>query len=272
MGKNIVFIVILLGFYAFGQDVDRILVDGKIVVEKNDVEGIVVRNKSSNVFVITNETGAFNLRIKVDDVIEVSALQYQNIAFRVNEAIIKSGIMKIYLIEEINQLEEVFVSSNRLSGNLPRDINKVGKFQEKQDVLYFGINNSINPDIVNTQNLNDIALNVNHNIAMNPERQNMINGLNIVNVVDQLLLPLFRSEANEREDSEVPDVPIESIKYYFGSKFIIDNFNIPEHRVDEFINYVYSSGFDYSLLNYGSEMQLLELLYNKSVEFLDNKK
>jgi len=205
-------------------------------------------------------------------VIEVSALQYQNITFKVNEAIIKSGIMKIYLIEEINQLEEVFVSSNRLSGNLPRDIDKVSHFHQKHDILYFGIHNTFKPDMGTAQNLNDIALNANHNVAMNPERLNMINGLNIVNVVDQLLLPLFRSEVDHRENYEVVEVPVESIKYYFGSKFLADNFNIPEHRVDEFIVFVYNSGFDYSLLNYGSELQLLELLHNKSIEFLNQKK
>ena len=271
MRKGLVFIVFLLSFCAFSQNLGRILVKGKIAVEKSDVEGIVVRNESSNVSVFTNEVGEFNLKVKLDDVIEVSALQYQNITFKVNEAIIESGIMKIYLIEEINQLAEIFVTGPKFTGNLSRDIDKVTNFQSKQDVFYFGIHNDLNVEIGNTQKLNSVALNVNHNIAMNPERQNMINGLNIVNVVDQLLLPLFRSGASSKSDQAVPGVPIESIKYYFGSKFLTDNFNIPEHRVDEFIAYVYSSGFDYSLLNYGNEMQLLELLYQKSVDFLNLK-
>ena len=272
MRKGLVFIVFILGFYAFSQDLERVLVYGKIAVEKSDVEGIVVRNISSNVFVFTNELGEFNVKVKQDDLIEVSALQYQNITFKVNDAIIKSGIMKIYLIEEINQLEEVFVSSNKLSGNLNKDINKVSNFQNKKDVFYFGINKTLNAEMGNAEKLNDVALNVNHNVAMNPERLNMINGLNVVNVVDQLLLPLFRSGVSAKNKLTVTDVPSESIKYYFGSKFLVDNFNIPEHRVDEFIGYVYSSGFDYALLNYGNEMLLLELLYKKSVDFLNSKK
>ncbi len=69
----------------------------------------------------------------------------------------------------------------------------------------------------------------------------------------------------------MPDVPIESIKYYFGSEFLVDNFNIPEHRVQEFIGFVQSGNFDFLLLNYGKEMEFLELLNAKSVEFLKKK-
>ena len=95
------------------------------------------------------------------------------------------------------------------------------------------------------------------------------NGLNIVNVVDQLLLPLFRSEVQDKKEIGIPEVPIESIKYYFGSEFLIDNFNIPEHRVEEFIRYVESDNFDFNLLNYGKEMEFLELIYHKSFQFLE---
>ena len=69
----------------------------------------------------------------------------------------------------------------------------------------------------------------------------------------------------------MPDVPIESIKHYFGSNFLTDNFNIPEHRVEEFIRFVHNGDFDFSLLNYGKEMEFLEILNKKSIEFLKAK-
>ena len=99
----------------------------------------------------------------------------------------------------------------------------------------------------------------------------MVNGLNIVNVVDQLLLPLFRSEVKDKKKVGVPDVPVENIKYYFGSEFLVDNFNIPEHRVEEFIRFVESDDFDFSLLNYGKEMEFLEVINKKSIIFLNSK-
>ena len=99
----------------------------------------------------------------------------------------------------------------------------------------------------------------------------MVNGLNVVNVVDQLLIPLFRSEVNDKKAAGIPEVPAKSIKYYLGSNFLVDNFDIPEHRVEEFIRYVEDEKFDFDLLNYGHEMEFLELLSAKSEAFLKGK-
>ena len=84
----------------------------------------------------------------------------------------------------------------------------------------------------------------------------------------KLLIPLFRSEVANKKEKGIPDVPATSIKYFFGSQFLTDNFNIPTHRVEEFIRFVEAEDFDFSLLNYGKEMQLLEVINTKSKEFL----
>jgi hypothetical protein len=51
----------------------------------------------------------------------------------------------------------------------------------------------------------------------------------------------------------------------------VEHFNIPEHRVEEFIRYVETKGFDFNLLNYGNEIEFLELLSKKSNAFLEIK-
>jgi uncharacterized protein (UPF0248 family) len=99
----------------------------------------------------------------------------------------------------------------------------------------------------------------------------MVTGLNVINVVDQLLIPLFRSEVEDKKAAGVPEVPVKSIKYYLGSTLLVENFDIPEHRVEEFIRYVEDDTFDFNLLNYGNEIEFLELLSKKSKVFLNNK-
>jgi hypothetical protein len=69
----------------------------------------------------------------------------------------------------------------------------------------------------------------------------------------------------------VPEVPAENIKYYLGSNFLVENFDIPEHRVEEFIRYVEDDTFDFDLLNYGHEIEFLELLNQKSEIFLNTR-
>lgn len=266
MKKIIFFLIFILSLHAISQNLLRIEVKGEIIVESNDVSGITIFNKSSNKGTFTDDKGAFVIGVRLNDTIEVSALQFQNISFKVNKAIVESRIMKIFLIEEINKLDEVVVSSNRLSGNLNTDIKHTKAFAPKLDVLYFSLKN-IDDNKFENDNKSKTK-----NIALNSERQTMINGLNIVNVVDQLLLPLFRSKVANKKALGVPEVPVEAIKYYFGSDFLIHNFNIPEHRVEEFIQFVQTEDFDYSLLNYGNEMDFLEFLHEKSISFLKNNK
>ena len=264
--KNIIFLFgFLISLQVISQDFKRVEVHGKIIVESNEISGITIFNKTSNSYAISDENGEFFLTVGLNDFIEVSAIQFQNINFQVNEAIVQSKAMKILLIEEINKLDEVIVKSKGLSGNLVTDIKTNQKFNPKLDVLYFAIANS------DAYNFKEDNMSVVSNMTMNTQKQRMINGLNIVNVVDQLLLPLFRSKVKNKKDSGIPEVPIESIKYYFGSEFLIDNFDIPKHRVEEFIRFVEAENFDFTLLNYGMEMEFLQLLHDKSLQFLSKK-
>ncbi|WP_370476936.1 carboxypeptidase-like regulatory domain-containing protein [Tamlana flava] len=262
MKKIIFLLVLLVSVSSVSQNINRITVFGKIIVEDNDLAGITIFNASSNTGTITDDNGEFTLLVALNDVIEVSALQYQNISFKINEDIIQSKKMKLFLIEEINKLDEIIIITNELTGNLNVDAEAASPFKPKLDALYFGVKNSREYDFEK-----DYKTGV-KNEAMNSEGVAVVNGLNVVNVVDQLLLPLFRSKVPNNKKSTVPDVPIESIKYYFGSEFLMDNFNIPEHRVEDFIQYVQADDFDFSLLNYGKEMEFLDLLTKKSKVFL----
>lgn len=265
--KNfIISLIVLMGLQVVSQNLKAIDVKGKVIVEGEDVFGITVFNKSSNKAAVTNEKGEFFLPVTLNDSIEVSALQFQNFSFQISEGILQSKSMKIFLIEEINKLDEIIITGNSLSKSLEVQIKRTETFNPKLNALYFGIAKS-------DQSYKEIDYKSGvSNNAMNYQQQTMINGLNIVNVVDQLLLPLFRSEVKEKKELGIPDISNEVVKHYFASEFLIDNFNIPEHRVQEFIRYMDSDYFDVSLLNYGKEMELLELIYHKSLQFLGKKK
>ncbi|WP_460217987.1 carboxypeptidase-like regulatory domain-containing protein [Psychroserpens sp. MEBiC05023] len=266
MKKVLLLLFLLMSISATSQRFQRVEVDGKIIVEGNDVEGITVYNTSSNNGVITDENGAFTIEVALNDFIEIRALQYQNFDLQVSQAIIDSKRMRIFLIEEVNKLDEILVLTKGLTGELKTDVSSVKTFNPKLDALYFGIKK-----LDDYEFSDDLRTEV-ENQAMHSQSQTMVNGLNVVNIVDQLLIPLFRSKVKDKAAKGIPDVPVNSIKYYFGSEFIIDNFNIPEHRVEEFIQYVEDDKtFDFSLLNYGKELEFLELLNQKSKAFLNVK-
>ncbi len=262
--KNLLLVLLLLISFTLSSQVSkRVKVDGKIIVEGQDMDAITVFNTSTKQGVVTNQNGEFALEVGLNDLIEFRALQYQHFDLKISQAIINSKRIRVFLIEEINKLDEVLVLTKGLSGDLSTDVSASKTFNPKLDALYFGIKKSDEYEFID-----DPRSGV-KNEAMHSQSTSMVNGLNIINVVDQLLLPLFRSKVKDKVSSGIPDVSVSDVKYYFGSEFIIDNFKIPAHRVEEFIQYVENDkDFDFTLLNYGKELEFLEVLYVKSQEFL----
>lgn len=263
MKKITLLFVLAIGLLGYSQDFNRIEVSGKIIVESDDISGITIFNATSNKGTITDEDGMFALAVRLNDRIEVSALQFQNISFRVNEDIMESRSMKIFLIDDINQLDPVVLLPIKLTGTLQEDIDRSAPFKPRMDVLYFALANMGDFEF-EEDNKSEVR-----NIAINEERTRLVNGLNVVNIVDQLLLPLFRSKNVNKNEGTVPEVPIDSYKYYFSAQFLTDNFNIPEDQMEDFIQYVQDENFDPSLLQYGNEMPFLEQLTQKSKSFLE---
>ena len=170
--------------------------------------------------------------------------------------------MNVFLIVEINKLDEIILLPEKLTGNLNADMEVAKPFSPKLDALYYGIKHKDEFEFADDYSTKTV------NTSLNGAYLPMVNGLNVINVVDQLLLPLFRSKIKNKKQKGIPEVPIEAVKYYFGSEFLVDNFNIPEHRVEEFIHFVQRDNFDFRLLNEGKEMAFLELLNAKSIAFL----
>lgn len=266
MKKIIVLLVCLISITTISQEFKRESIKGKIIIEGTDIEGVTISNPATGEGTITNINGEFTINAALNDLIEIRALKYQNIDIRVNEDIIKSKKLSIFLIEEINKLDEIVIVSKKLTGNLNVDIDRVEKFHPKGDAIYFGIKKE------DSKNMQQIGGFQNDKIRMNSPLDTHRDGLNIVNIVDQLLIPLFRSEVKDKKEIGISEVPGKSIKYYFGSNFLAENFNVPKHRVEEFIRYVEEDSFDFDLLNYGHEIEFLELLNKKSKTFLEAKK
>lgn len=263
MRRLLFLLLFCTSFLAASQEIDRINISGKVIVEGGDIEGITIYNASSNQGAVTNAYGEFIIEVALNDLLQIRALVYQDIDVRVNAAIMESRKMSVYLIEEMVMLDEVSVPDSELSGNIVTDAKRLEIPNPKPDAFYFGYSSE------ELGSLGDDNLSQIDHLDRNEQGKYMVHGLNVVNIVDQLLIPLFRSEVKNKKEAGVPEVPAENIKYYLGADFIVENYGIPEHRVEEFIRYVEDDEFDYDLLNYGRELELLDLLSKKSKTFLN---
>ncbi|MEM6516624.1 MAG: hypothetical protein AAF688_10615 [Bacteroidota bacterium] len=246
---------------AFAQNL-RQSIHGRIIAETPDLDKITVYNKTADKYAITDDKGEFDINVKLNDVIIVRGLQFQQLQINITQAILDSKRLRIFLIEQINKLDEILVLTSGLTGQLETDVESVRTFNPKLDALYFGIQRS-DEYVFSADNRTEVE-----NKAIHSQVPTMVNGLNIVNVVDQLLLPMFRSGAKKRKNVKIPNVPENDIQNYLGSEFLTDNFSIPSEKVSDFIQFVEDENFDFNLLNYGNEIEFLEVLNQKSKAFL----
>jgi len=106
---------LLLCFIAIAstaQITSRIQIEGKIDVPIGDeIEGVVVYNRNTNQGTITNADGFFKILAGNGDRIEVVAMQYQHFVVVVNQGIIQSKKVHIFLSESINDFRPDTLSS-----------------------------------------------------------------------------------------------------------------------------------------------------------------
>jgi hypothetical protein len=265
MRAIVFFITFLISSHlVVSQNIDRVEVKGKIVVNTDDKFGITVFNKSSKQGSITDEKGEFSIKVALNDVIEFRALQFQTFTVIIDEDIMTSKKMTVYLVEQVNKLDEVIILPYDLTGNLLVDIESVKTFNPDMDAIYFGLSN------LHVYEFSDDYRSKVVNIAM-PERD-LIHGINVKNLVGMFLEPLFNKSKKKKNKTiqETANTTVGGFQERYSTQFLVDNFKIPEDKIDEFIVYVETHGLDYSLLDKGKEFEFLDFISQKSVLFLES--
>lgn len=264
--KLLLIICLSLPILTYAQDIKRIEISGKIVVNSEDLENVTIYNTSSNRGTLTDEFGKFKIEVALFDIVEVRALQFQNFTFTIDKNIIDSKKATIFLVEQVNKLNEVVILPYDLTGNLMVDMESVRTFNPNLDAIFFGIG-----DITAYDFPPDYKSEVENIAARGPN--DIRYQLDGVAIIGMLLKPLFKSksEKNDKKIEKMEDIPATSLRDYYSTHYIMDNFKIPEDKVEEFVVYVESQGLDYDLMKKGKEMEFLEFLSQKSTEFLNTQ-
>ena len=266
--KQTYFYIILLYFFSvtlgFSQSINRQEINGQIFFNLAEKDGITVFNLSSNKGTITDEEGKFVIQVAEKDVLEFSSLLIQNQKITITEKDLKNKSIKVFLVELVNNLDEVTVLEDGLSGDLDKDVEDIEVFNTDIDV---GLNSI---DMSKDQFSADYKTAADNIITRQGQFYNMADGMAIV----KLVAGLFKSDKKEIERrQEANELRIKALKLEnkYSTNYYIENFNIPEDSVQEFIAYA-EKDLDHNLLLRGKELHLIEYLNMKSKMFLEEKK
>ncbi len=244
------------------QITSRVMVDGKISAPiGDDVEGVVVYNRSTNQGTITNTDGFFKISVGINDRIEVVAMQYQHFTIMIDKGVIDSKKLNIFLNESVNQLEEVVVTPYDLNGNVAVDVKKIGFSESGIAEVSKQTSSRINDtDYDFTQ---DQLSSVENKVFL---EDRMINGLNFVN----LFKVVFKDKEEAKKKNHAPDIDVR-MRTMYNDDFFKNYLALEIHQINDFIFFAEDNGLDNKYFETGKELDLLQFLVYQSKLYLSQQ-
>ncbi len=247
--------IICFSLTAFAQD--RTLVSGKIIVPENDdPEGMTVYNKTSRTGTITNTEGEFKIRVAVNDSVSFSALQFQRFTVVVDQGVVESGELNVFIRESVEELPEVVLSPHDLSGNVNADVARIRISEvdlpnySAAELEAMGVR--VEPDSLTGPRRNE---------AMLSSQTYLVNGLNFVNIFKAIV-------GDNTKRKEIPKREMDDyMRQIYNSEFFRENLNIEEDNINDFIFYASDNGLDAEMMENGNELDLIEFLIAQSRDY-----
>ncbi len=258
----VLFPFVFLSFVAFSQSIYRVEVKGVILSNTNDVEAVTVYNKSSNKGTITNFKGEFTIKVAKNDIIEISALQFQTLNITIDAEVIKSKQLKIQLVDQVNRLDAVMLTSG-LTGILGEDVANVKTV--KPIVLEMG-NMDVDFEYNDIKAFDQEVVNDHLTSIITPDaRKYMPDFVKIFKLFTKSKVNLSVKkelfvEKKEERQNDLLDI--------YNHKYITQTFNIPSDNIEAFIAFVETNGIKQELFKPENEVQLIEFLFKQSELFL----
>jgi len=259
--RRIIYLFILLSplTHVLSQSVTRIEIEGKVFSKNNEVESVTVFNTSSNKGTITDENGEFTIEVALNDVLQISALQFKKGSIVIDKKILADMYLKVFLAENVTTLQEVVILPYDLKGNLVVDVDEVHLVEP----IPFELGN------MNAFELPDDQYTEVVNPFMNDGQLKY--GVDLDLIFGYLLNTLFKPKQKpkgEIEKEKLQEAYNKSLEGVLGRPYIINNFNIAKDKVEAFIVFVEDNGLNQELLLIENRMQLIEFLHYQSELFL----
>lgn len=258
--KKVLLLLFLVTLSSVAQNT-RVTIKGQVLVpDGNDNEGITVYNTSSNQGTITDDDGAFTLKVGENDRVIFSALQYNDVIVVIDQGIVQTKKMRLELIENLTILDDVIVTPYDLSGNIRVDVGNTKTTR-------------INP-------FPEVSLNeIENNYEILPDAQtgvsndalggfNFQNGLNFVNIFKAIFKKRDRYVIDK--NAIKPNVDSE-LRTMYDDVFFKKNLQLEMDEIAPFIFYAEEKGLNASLLEKGRELDLIEFLLEQRKSFSASK-
>ncbi len=231
---------IFLSVMGYAQGEERKILRGKVLYRNSNVVNENVINSTSERATITNDKGEFAIRVKLDDELVFTSVNYQIEIVKITQEILDRNRLVVEVNEKVTELDEVVISPENQS-----------KFLEMQ-------NEEFKQFEYETDQSTDIQ-----NIAEDPKLTSLQDGLNFVNIFKALFLSRQKEDA-DRDPLKMSDV----LRQVYADEFFVTDLNLPVDKIDDFLVYCDTQMPPQSLLKKDNEFELIDFLVTQSEIYL----
>jgi len=222
--------------FVFGQV--RKSIKGKLLDRNINVVAANVVNNTDQTTTITNEDGEFEIEVALGDEVIFSSMQFKTRSVVITEEIIRKNRLVVSVNENINELEEVVVTSEEMQKFLDLKEEEFRGFDYERDKSS-KINNRLTDDRLVT------------------------NGIDFVNIA-RLIGKAFSGKSKEEQMKMKPS---EILPYVFDTEFFEKDLKLETDQVIGFLEYIDSQMKTSGLLKQTKQFELIDYLINKSREY-----
>ena len=134
MKTKLLFFLFLITNSLIAQKLPREVLYGQLITDSTEVDNVLVTNKTAKLAVYSRKDGTFQIHVRVKDTLVFSSLNFPPQSLILNEADLKLNVLKIKIESRPNQLDEVVINPNALSGNLEKDNENIKITQVKPKI------------------------------------------------------------------------------------------------------------------------------------------
>lgn len=233
------------------------LLQGRIINEYENVDGVVIRNKNSFQTAISDKNGTYEILASQGDVLIFEGLLFKEEEVVITSKTIESKTLLLYLIPNVTQLAEVHLSSNKLNGNLSDDAtsfvvtelpslgyDNVQPLSAEKRRLYTAKSTFKDPDNIGIPTL-AISL------------DGIINALS--GKTKRLKKHLAISEY---------DMKISKLRSMYEDSMFVNALHIPKERINDFLMYIFKNGKHIDRIQQYNELDILSHLEKRSKDYI----
>ncbi|WP_297796212.1 carboxypeptidase-like regulatory domain-containing protein [uncultured Eudoraea sp.] len=224
------------------QQDERVILRGKVLYRNSNVPNENVINSTSQMATITNDNGEFAIRVKLDDEIVFTSINYQIEVVKITQQILDNNRLVVEVNEKVTELDEVVVSPENQRKFLELQNEEFKKFEYETDQ---------STEVVN--------------IAQDKISRGMLkDGINFVNIFKALVNTRKEEPSEETKPLKVSEV----LRLVYDDEFFVLDLNIPQDQIDAFLIYCDEKIPPRSLLQKENEFELIDFLVTQSNIFL----